>query len=657
SRWQGLNGLIEHRGAYAQFYRNKAGAYMGKLNDRVQRHVLLQLGFDNVENAKMAGRWLNRQELTWNWRKAARSAVWDPGSIDAFAQVVRTFFESGGDMDTVTAKIADEMFLALPVVGQVESARRGGLTGIALMGVAMSYPPAGGVLLIYSLGEATYTIIDLEYLRPRTTNIIEAVYRGFVGPETYDFGEAGRAGVTWDDRDEAELKKLTLDFWAASRGSMSRVPETPTKRKRRIARITNLEKQIETLETRKKLADESGGGSWFGGKITGSGAQTKQKFIDNYLLKEVTPRIGYFTKATVDLRVLQQFRPETYESQLTRLDQQINEGANVEERLEASAQRNELILKKKRYDEATKWMALAKENREIWYRFQRDSLYLTLRDKYRNTSDPQIDQWVDEWFSRDENAVIEDLIRIALLSPDARAWRTPQVIELPNMGVRRIPGENPIPMDELKAAMRVEVARSRRLFAQHEKQEQERLAANRRNLEDGKAKYTMEMMRPTKEQLDENKPFQQLLKGLRYAAVPRHAPKLEATVYKVAVKQDPSSSGQAAGQGPTFDWSVATKLSVDHTLYFPPYSTKTDYVPAPAAQQALASGKIRGIPLLPDTRRALRKMLEENKKYVQEDAGVVALISAFASDMADLSQAMPETIAHLPSVKSTNRDG
>ncbi len=639
-----LLGLVENRGDYWRTWKGQAAEKMTALGERVQRHVLSELGFDRVEEAKLAGAWLQRQHLTWTWRKAARNAVWDPGSIDALAQIIRSFFESGGDPEAVSRAIADEMLMALPVVGQGVSLARGGIGGAVLMGIAMKWPQVGGLLLVYSIGEAAYAIYDLEYAQPKSGNLVDAAFRGFAGPEVLDLGEPGRPAPTWGDADEAELAKLKAEHATVSSeleaygdirkmellrrtGDLGRPGQL-------VRRIAQLDSRIEELAERRRAAQESGGGNWFGGRITGAGAVLKQTYVTRFVMKDVQPRIAFLTRGVVDLAWAS--LPETGPAALG--------GDDPMQLLEASAKQAEVQLQAQRRALATRWAARIKENRALEQRVRRDSLFLHFRDLLQNTTDDVLDRWTAKWYADNEPALTEELVAAGLCDESARTWRQ-RFAAWENDTDKGLspPPQPPISLSDLQERVRAEVARSRRLFQEHQAREKERLEVAARNLEEAKERFQLEMSRPGADALNET-PMGRLVEGLRYIAVPRAAPSLDATLYRVWLREDPNASPEAAAAR-EYDWQVGSRLSVDDSLYFPPYTIQTNFLGAPGADS------VDGIPLLPATRKAVASLVAGKEGA----PGAIVVVSAFADDAADLSHAMPQTWAHLPSVKAASR--
>jgi len=650
-RSNALKGLWENKGDYMRLWTGQAAAQVGVLGERVQRHVLLELGFDKVEEAKMAGAWLETQHLTWSFRKAVRNAVWDPGSIDALAQIMRAFFESGGDPEAVSAAVANEMLMAIPVVGQGISLWKGGLGGALMMGLAMKYPPLGGLLLAYSAGEATYAVYDLEWVQPKTGNLVDALFRGYAGPDQVDLGEPGRPAPTWDDAAEAQLSDLKKQIASPNPGR--RFPSHKELEEReRVARPLQL--QVDELEERRRAAQESGGGSWFGGKVFGAGAVLKHVPVSRFVLEDVKPRIAFLPRRVVDLSLLDGPSEADLTSRLSAAKGREASANDPHQALDASLEVAEAELALKRRADAAAWAKRIGEHAGIRERFQRDSLFLHLRDTLTNTTEGALDQWLSAWYEQHEQAVTEDLIAGGLLDASARtfrerleAWEKMRRIDPDPLDA---PPAAPIDIAAFRERVKAEVARSRRLYQEHLRAEEERGAVNRRNLEEAKTRFSVEMARPGVKDLA-GSPMERLADGLRWLAVPRSAPSLDATLYRVWHGEDPNATAKAEAER-EYTWQVGSRLSVDDSLYFPPFTVKPAFLDA---AQAGSLEQADGAPLLPAAKKEIARLLKEHERSVKDGTGLIVVVSAFAAHAADLTLAPSWTWAHLPSVNVKER--
>jgi len=672
--------IWENKATYAGHVAKKGQGAFIDLNRHVHRHVLAQLGFDGVENMRHAGKWLTMQDVTWNWRQFGKSALWDPGSIDAGAQILRSFFESGGDLDVVSAKIADEMFLAIPIVGQAASMYRGGLASAGIMAVVMAVPQLGLVMVAYSVGDVTYAIYDMEYQRPKRENIIDAVFRGFAGPTTVAYGEPGKPLPVWNDQDDQTLFNLELQERVLNMGSASRAPISSAKRKEQRARLGKVVRHLAIMQKRKAdfKAYRDAGSSWLGGLIWGEGAVLEQKHIEHYLIKDVQPQIGFFTKGAVDLRNQDTVDAQTFESKRSSLKKRIEEAEKSDPAagLDASLELHQLRQQWRRfsYGQAIK----EGKSKELKLRFVRDSLYLHLREKLGEVADEKVTKWAADWLNRNDQAVVDDLIAINLLEEDARTWRERAQQAVVNAQMQMAASQTggsgkvdthkvywancPVNLNLFKARVLAETARSRKLVEAHEMLMKDRDAVLQRNMQIAKDQFGIELARPGPDRLKKDDGMRDLIAAVRHVAVPRHAPKLEATVYKIKSNQSSSEPQAYDPDSALKDLQLSVKITADPTLYYPPYHVEPILLPINTKTWTVSGSTI---PLLEQTRKTIDDLLDKLKKGDTEDWPSmlptprddgqdwnVVLLSAIATDMADLEKAMPETYEHLPRVKA-----
>ncbi|UCG59733.1 MAG: hypothetical protein JSU70_09480, partial [Phycisphaerales bacterium] len=112
---------------------------LDNLVEGVRMHVLGQLGFEHVGEAEVIDGILAEQQLVWNWRNVAKSMFWDVGTIGSATQIAETYFVSKGDMKVVMEKVLDEIYLAVPIIGQLENLRRGDAVNAGMMGLVLYY--------------------------------------------------------------------------------------------------------------------------------------------------------------------------------------------------------------------------------------------------------------------------------------------------------------------------------------------------------------------------------------------------------------------------------------------------------------------------------------------------------------------------------------
>ncbi|MBV8781805.1 MAG: hypothetical protein JO353_10445, partial [Phycisphaerae bacterium] len=393
-------------------------------------------------------------------------------------------------------------------------------------------------------------------------------------------------------------------------------------------------------------------GPWTG-DLLGFAAQPTQKFVDVYMLKEVTPTVGFFTKGVVDLRW--KFTPDD-EQKLAAARDKAAHAANPIDRFTASADVEELELQKERARRAAAYAKHIDEWPELKYRFQRDSLYQYLRDKYHNTTDQQFEAWWGQWLQNNLSGATNALVVSKILDPSST-----QPISTGDMpmehGLKVTP--QPIPIGRLHDRAKDDLERARKLTNTYDDMEKRRLAASQRNLQEASALYRAENVGLAVEKLKDDPQMENYLLALHYLAVPRAVPVLKTVIYNV------DSSTASTDDNSTHVFQVATQLDVDPTLYYPDntaaaengadvsnqYYIKNSFLDPASLKGSPASAD--NVPLLQSSQEALSALLQDHDKDITAGRGVVVITSAFANDMADLSNALPATYMHLPSARCT----
>ena len=307
SQLQGIESVVREPGIYLE----TADSKIDELSKRVQDHVLDELGLEFAESQATAGQILLTEGLVWNWRKFGHEKMNDPQTLLSLTNVLRTAIHSHGDMDPVMATVADEMFLNwVPILGQLEQIRRADMKDLAIMGASMAFPVAGQVYFAYQLGDAVYSIYDEGFATPREENLVDAAYRGFVGPETRSYGEPGKPSPIWSPGDDTALEQARADVvlaekrislvmdkepepltfpsssWDEAAEILHRSQEMSAREEANSGALDALRKRVEDLELRRRQFLETTDGPWTG-DLLGFAAQPTQKFVDSYLLKEV----------------------------------------------------------------------------------------------------------------------------------------------------------------------------------------------------------------------------------------------------------------------------------------------------------------------------------------------------------------------------------
>ncbi len=473
------------------------------------------------------------QGLTWNWRKFGHEKMNDPQTLLSLTHVLKTAIHSRGDMQQVMATVGDEMFLNwVPIVGQLEQIRRADLSDLAIMGTTMAFPVTGEIYFAYQLGDSLYSIYDEGFAALREENVVDAAYRGFAGPETRAFGEPGKPPPTWTPEDEKTLeatranmaderKRISIVMkaqdeqpptwprsdWDEAEELFRRSQELSARDEIADKAIAIQQKRIGELEERRRQFLEYADGPWTG-DLLGFGAQPVQKFVDPYLLKEVTPVVGFFTKGVVDLRV--KFTPED-EQQLSAYRAKAATSNDMLEKFKASAIVQELELKKERARRAADYARKIELWPELKYRFQRDSLYFYLRGKYQNTTEKQLDAWFDEWLKKNGRATANAMVAKDLLPASATQPAPGMPLDVglsgPDRTVDRTP--HPLPEARLRKRSKTDLERARRLTNVYEDMERRRLAVTQHNLNRAGDLFLTENMGLAVEKLKEDAQIQQ----------------------------------------------------------------------------------------------------------------------------------------------------
>jgi len=593
---------------------------LGRLNERVQRRILAELGFRNVEGAEKVGHLLRLKKLSWSPAQFVKNAVWDPGSLDALAQIVRAYVTSEGDMERVKAVALDELIFAVPVAGQIYSLSKGGVQGLVLMAGAIQFPPFGIVLVVYSIGEAGYAIYDVEYAKHARNNVVDALYRGFSGPATRAYD---KAPPQFTKDDAHRLKVLST--------RLARAKEAKSE-----AEAKELAPRVARLRHKEQAWKDFRDGSWAGGYFTEWGAQKEQKPILVSLLQDVPPIISFSPMGIIDFRA--EFDPRRDPARIAELKAVLDETKDANAYLDAAHELDELILLKDRYERARRYLEAAvgkdrtgmteKEKRqgvpELLFKLRRDSLYpalkeraIRLKDERGNLSTPNPDTFVDDWVK----AVGDWAVR-----------------ELNDKGVMSGGDVGDIPVQELKDRLYEDYMRSKHLYEQFQEREKNRKEVAKIRLERRREMYRAAATGLAVEGFD----LSRMAAALRLAAVRRNAPSIDADVLVVRKKGGDVLDDKA-------EVTVRVRVKADPHLYQGPYSWTLHRLDRAAAGAAIASGKLDpDIPLTAASKARLEKLLSASG-----DAEVmIPVVSVFCAKMPDLSKALAPTVEHLPRTRT-----
>lgn len=655
-----------------------------KLGERARTHVLGELGFDHAEEIRLSELITDHQNITWNWRKLANNMFNDAGTIDSLAQILLTFYETQGDMDQVYARAADEVFMTIPVVGQIEQLRRADMLQAAQIALALKYAAIGQAMVVYSIGSASYRIFEIEVREPYYGNAVDAVYRGFVGPELRDYGEPGKPPappVVFTEGDqkradelEHEIARLATMLQVIETGKlpdrlpdnqdrvdlidemtgrrpggssplqpyMNRQIEAWRKDKDKYAdRKAAAERELAVLRTRERMWLWYRGGAWEGGVWSGIGARPTQQWLPISLLDEVALHHGFPTQGAVDFDL--KIDLEAAEKRLGELRRQFAGATDLADLLDARAdvELNELQLQVGRYQRAQRYLKEIETNRELGYRFRRDSLY---RHFQQNKID--VDWFVEDWFTRNREKLRNELIDLGLF--------TPQVMD--DDTIR--PGPPPVETimvsreirDRVKERLKTDIERSRVLLAAYLKTEEARKQKQEENLVTAERLLGLERLGVALEERISEEDFATFLTALRYSAIPRFQPRVKATFFKApsspeAAPDRGGAKGERLRQPFRLDCNI--QVDADPTLYQAPYQSQIHYLGASDGQ----------VELLPDAGQAVAQLRQQHSQALREGDGVIAVASVFAARTPDLSGAISATIAGLPGLSSGGAGG
>lgn len=621
---------------------------LNNLVEGVRMHVLGQLGFEHVGEAEVIDGILAEQQLVWNWRNVAKSMFWDVGTIGSATQIAETYFVSKGDMKVVMEKVLDEIYLAVPIIGQLENLRRGDAVNAGMMGLVLYYPAVGQVMVAYNIGKSFYTIYKVEFAMPVQGNIEDAIYRGFAGPETMAFGEIGKPPPDMNNIDYTRLANFEGQLLDAK-------PATPTPPNTRDASVleqwhkereelykpylklkARIMPHILRLRRKKMVFEQFRDGSWSGGYFTGGGAVEEQKWMSVSLLDAVEPAYAFLPGGVVDFTV--DYEPERAKARRKQLKLIIDNSDDIKAQVEASAERAELDLKEKRYERAQNYFEQAKKNKELAYRIKRDSLFRWCQKNRIN-----IDKYVDEFVSSRGERLFRELVAIDLEeSYDVSGTDGAGAFTGSDFtgAVDRLNRLSETTVENLKKRMRADWERSRDLTRVYLRNETGRGDTNKKNLEKAKDLFTNEAFGLLVDKLKDDQKFKDYLNALRFSAIKRIPPQIKATIFKIT-KEDEQFRNGPSGQIITenFELNTAVDIFADETLYLRPYRTETTVLKG-------ASGG--NVTLAEQTKQAVAELRSEHADELSKGEGIIAVVSVYASKLANVDGALPKTLEGLP---------
>jgi len=679
---QGFESIYREPGRYARIYKDALDSNLDLLNDRVQNYVLSEIGYEHKPTLdKIAG----ETAFAWSGRKFVRNMVYDPGNIDALAQIVRVFFESGGKWNAVRATMADELVMAVPLLGQFVGASRGGVGGVAIMGFAMRFPQVGGVIVLVGLGRTGYAIYDVEKRQPERRNSENAIYRGYVGPEARSYDAAPPRFTSPDDlqslrdrlnterpkpamrtsdmerhsREMEEYEKLEAELLptikeleqqvgktdeerldamrnrlAAARPQAPKmrytydrkvVAEDLAKHQKRLDEFAKLERelrpQIDALKAKQQAWEAYTYDPAAGGKLTGAGAQLRQRPFRNYLLASIEPVVAFSPHDVVDFRAKQ--------DGLEALERTARNAKSPRAMIAAEAAYREAKLQDERQQRAQRWFTAARGEDartltdgmgilELRHKIQRDSLYPALRRL--GYDDPE--KFVDAWL-KGNAAVLAELVSEGLVEPDTGVtWKPAYPRPIPvNTKLSAVAAES---VTALKKRLKADYARSKTLFERYEAIERNRAAKSKQDVKKRVAMFEGAAAGLAVERLGDDELLRRLYAAMRDDFdVGPPPPQFKATVYKLKKGYD-----------------LAVQIRADPVAYPPPYTTTMRVLLPTEAYAAAQTGR----DLLPMTKTRLQELFKQTKKKPtkkdDEQGGFLLLVTATDANKQRIGQSI-----------------
>jgi hypothetical protein len=638
--------------AYLRTWKKDAGA----LAERVYLHSLAELGFTEPGKAHFTLDFIRAQKLAWSpvafAHKWADSAFWDSGSILSLGQVAKTYFLSKGDVDAVMQTAGMEVLGAMPLVGQVATVLSGDAEGLAKMVVSLASPTGRAVVFVYDAGQVAYSIYEVEVGQPARDNVVDALYRGFAGPESVAYGEPGKPPPTWTADDEQALGSLRQQLSRAApppgqNPEMMNVVDRHRyfeERARQEARYDevrrDLEPKIGALQLKQRDFEQYANGAWAGGEMTGIGAVPGQLWLTTSILDAVTPVVGFMTSGVVDLRT--PYVPARDEARLAELRAAVQPGRDVEQRLQAAADLHELEILKERWERSQRYERHAREKRpELLSRLKRDSVFRFIQENRIN-----MDEYVDRFVAEHGEKLAKELEKHGLLYPTT--VMPPRVHGEPMGDPKRLYSIAAF-ADALKQRLKDDYERSRQLLAAYLRLEQERTKLAAENVARGRTMFQNETLGLAVAALEGDESHGRFLTALRASAIQRAAPSVEVTFHKVS--RNPRSlregaSGQPLPEIEPAEIRVTADIVADETIYHPPYTAKAAFLGGDEVERP--EDCTGGIPLWDGTRQAIASLAARHREDLAKGRGVIGIASVLAAGISDLSGAIPATLALLP---------
>lgn len=687
-------------------------SHWGELTWRTREHFLSGFGIERRYEVKVAHQILLSENLVWNWRKYGREQLRDAGSLDALAQILLASVESQGDLRTVAWVAGREFLFNVPIAGQVASVANSGLAGgwqgtgeaVGLMGLGMSFPVAGQMLVAYSIGSAGFEIYEMEVDRPRSTNLEDAIYRGFSGPELREYGEAPAQFTASDEKKLSELESQLHAVRAKYSGLLAwqgpktfDAPYSPEAVERGLAeaevtRATQeLTPQIAALSEKKNRWDyyqkDRNAWAWMGGMFLGDvsailggsglgpGAEPKQKPFTPSLLDAIEPMYGFLPGAEglLDLTVLKpnpkreiSYDPATSPAKLATLNTQRRSAADVRTRLQTDADYHELLVQSNRYARATRYLAAAQKTPELLYRLRRDSIWPAL---ITYVKEPSYERYVRTWYERNKAPVVAMAVSNGMVSATIVTGTT--IGRYGEPGERTVEPRKELPPEHITQLVErfdADAERSKRLFQEYERREKDRLAKRKENVERAVRDISAQAAGRWVEEQISTEAYTSFLDAVRIATIKPNPPKLRVDLYLTPRSTNTvtwSEDRTLAGDRP-YEVAVHTRLTANPLFYrgdpanSNSYKTTVHYLNEIEARNAVSIQSAKGVPLLTNTVTALQHVLDQARPVPDKEELLVAVVSAFSKEMPNLDVVLRDptyrkAVEHLPGLAARER--
>lgn len=682
--------------AYRRYAANAIRAFAAGACD----HMLFELGFERLGDVELQGEIMRRQQLTWHPSRLVRNMFWDLGSIDAVAKIAETYFVSRGDWDAVKARALDELLLATPVVGKIVSVKRGGWTSAGLIVLSVANPKVGVVMVVISVGESTYRIYHATMVEPTESNVAQAVYSGYAGPDfSAYYAEPGKPTTVWRwHTDQALLESANGQYVSLSdemrdledrlrdvrerlpRGDMSSLRRDPLvfrrwqrgkqEESRLTAQLASLRERFASvdaarkdLEKRKKAHEQLTEAGWDDRADPDLEDTSPLRRLSHSLLDVVEePRFAFLGTAMVDRKPVylplerpaqaRLFDPKWAQDAILDLRKRAEGARTIAEAVTARAELHELEFLQRRYERAQKyWERATKKNPWLLYRFRRDSLFDYCREHGLSAKD--LADRADAFLKTKDQEFFEELVRLGLLEMTPAA-RRPEGLFISKSRWTQFFDARAVPAHiktRLKKRLAADHLRSRTLIEIYEKLESHRHKARKAAVAKHiKALQNEAFTKAAIETMSEER-FGDLLVALRFSGVRRLRPIVHTRFYRTLKENKELRGGRAGTLIPPDGANVvhaSAYVYADDTIYLRPWRLETAFL----KKQQLASlgDRVGGRPLLRETAAAVRELKEKHAKEIEDGSGMIGVATVLAKGLGDLKGALSSTIKDLPGV-------